>query len=645
MARTIVDEFITILGFETNLAPAEAAKKVMDQIREAGKKLAMTLTGTAAAIGYFAVETVHSVVAESNFAKSLGVSYESLQTYQYAIEQLGGSADSVKSDIDLLAQGAMRSGQSLEQYTASMADTFKGMSDIEATKLGEGLGFTPDTIRLLKQGKEGVEELFGEARGQGAIIPENQIKAAQKFEEVLHSLQSTITAVYKRAILGAMPEMTELLEHLKDWVKTNRQLIETALRGFIEGVSSGLKIAVGVLSILMTVLKPLIWIISTLTQSMLGTAIIAGVVATACLALAAIMAMALPLAVGKSIIAIIQFAFNLKTSYAWALLWIQTTPWVQASFARIALSLNFLKVELIKGIAVMGSWWRMVMTSPRFAAAAFAASLKSAMLSAWSFAATLTTKTIPALVRTAAVMIGNVWRAVVGFTVSMISAAIPACIAFATALFTTVIPAVWAFTAALWANPITWIVAAVIAAIAAIVGAIVLLTMWFDKLWKSTGSMIGAIKVMGQTFMKALLMPINVVIDSIRGLLNLLGKIPGVGKIFRGASEGLKNVQDKTNQAVTGSTDKYDLTSPTKGAIAQGQAIASNQIAINNGISNHVAPVQPVSNHSANSTSMNQIININGAANPNEVAREVANRTSNTLQSIAPGMTAPIGAF
>jgi hypothetical protein len=62
-----------------------------------------------------------------------------------------------------------------------------------------------------------------------------------------------------------------------------------------------------------------------------------------------------------------------------------------------------------------------------------------------------------------------------------------------------------------------------------------------------------AFEMAGQTIMKVMLTPINLVIDAIKGLLTVISKIPGVNGLLEGALEAVKSFQDKMNVTLTGS--------------------------------------------------------------------------------------------
>lgn len=119
--------------------------------------------------------------------------------------------------------------------------------------------------------------------------------------------------------------------------------------------------------------------------------------------------------------------------------------------------------------------------------------------------------------------------------------------AFAVTLFK---GAMWLLNAAFWANPITWIIAAVIALIALFVVA-----------YHKTGSLSNAFIFMGGIMIKSVLEPINLIISAFRGLFWLMSKIPGAtGKAFKTAHESSGVLQDRLNMFAGGNKTQSVVT-------------------------------------------------------------------------------------
>lgn len=128
-----------------------------------------------------------------------------------------------------------------------------------------------------------------------------------------------------------------------------------------------------------------------------------------------------------------------------------------------------------------------------------------------------------------------------------------------------------AFNLVMAANPIGLVITAIAALIA--VGILIAkhwkeITAWIDHAWKSIkafavgiwNTVLPYLKAFGGTLMKYWLLPINLVMDGVEGLLTLLSKLPGkVGAPFKEALQSVTGFQDKMNQTLTGSAGTFDF--------------------------------------------------------------------------------------
>ena len=104
--------------------------------------------------------------------------------------------------------------------------------------------------------------------------------------------------------------------------------------------------------------------------------------------------------------------------------------------------------------------------------------------------------------------------------------------------------ATWLFNAALWANPITWVVALVIALAAA-----------FVYVWVKMDSFTEAMKLFGIVIIASLMEPANQVINVLRGLLYVLSLLPkwAGGDMFSKMQKDLTQMQKTTSKILYGS--------------------------------------------------------------------------------------------
>jgi hypothetical protein len=124
-----------------------------------------------------------------------------------------------------------------------------------------------------------------------------------------------------------------------------------------------------------------------------------------------------------------------------------------------------------------------------------------------------------------------------------------------------------------------------------VITAVSLAVMWLVRNWdkvvpvlKAVGSLVGGFFVtawrdtievlkvvggffvnIGQTIMKWLLLPINMVVDSLSGLLGFMSKIPGMGKKLAPAIDAINSFQSGMNRTLTGTEGAADFGGVWKG--------------------------------------------------------------------------------
>lgn len=171
------------------------------------------------------------------FADTTGVSTERLQEWRYAAESMGLSASAVQSDLAKMQQQAAWSGRSLESF----ADMFKNMSAPVANIWGNAIGISPDTVRLLREGSEGLAKLKQEAHDSGAIISEEDIEAAYEMKRSLAGLTIQARMFGTAIALGVMPFVQKVLDWFKEFNTQNREWIRSRANAIAEGFGRALE--------------------------------------------------------------------------------------------------------------------------------------------------------------------------------------------------------------------------------------------------------------------------------------------------------------------------------------------------------------------------------------------------------------------
>lgn len=231
----VVDELVTVLSTVLGDGSEKAVdtyKKGLDgvvaTVKEATKRFATAATGLTA----FVAGAVNSAASIQKVSETTGVSTDALQEWAYAAKSVGVSASAVESDLAKMQKQAMWTGRSLESW----ADTFKGMSVPQANMWGDAIGISPDTVRLLREGREGIAALRKEAHSVGAVISPEDLKRAAQLKTSVMSLTTQLRAFGTTIAIGTLPMIDKLVTSFKEWLNVNKEWVASNITKFLENL-------------------------------------------------------------------------------------------------------------------------------------------------------------------------------------------------------------------------------------------------------------------------------------------------------------------------------------------------------------------------------------------------------------------------
>ena len=231
----VVDELVTVLSTVLGDGSEKAVdtyKKGLDgvvaTVKEATKRFAMAATGLTA----FVAGAVNSAASIQKVSETTGVSTDALQEWAYAAKSVGVSASAVESDLAKMQKQAMWTGRSLESW----ADTFKGMSVPQANMWGDAIGISPDTVRLLREGRDGIAALRKEAHSVGAVISPEDLKRAAQLKTSVMSLTTQLRAFGTTIAIGTLPMIDKLVTSFKEWLNVNKEWVASNITKFLENL-------------------------------------------------------------------------------------------------------------------------------------------------------------------------------------------------------------------------------------------------------------------------------------------------------------------------------------------------------------------------------------------------------------------------
>lgn len=260
----VVDELVTLLSFKTSPGTEKAIKSIKDGIstlKSEVTKWAAAATAAGAATSAFLLSASDKAVELQKLSQATNLSTDSLQQWQYAAEAVGASSAAVTSDLESLlktmsspipgelnmelmmlgvsvhnASGQLRGA---DEVLKDVGDKLNKMSSARAVQWAERVGISNDTLMLLKQGRQGLSELFEEAQLVGAIIPEDAINRGAELSKSIKTLKTVFQALGNSIALSFAPNLKKVVDNFKQFLINNADFVRQGLGVTIDGVSRG----------------------------------------------------------------------------------------------------------------------------------------------------------------------------------------------------------------------------------------------------------------------------------------------------------------------------------------------------------------------------------------------------------------------
>lgn len=260
----VVDELVTLLSFKTSPGTEKAIKSIKDGIatlKSEVTKWAAAATAAGAATSAFLLNASDKAIELQKLSQSTNLSTDSLQQWQYAAEAVGASSAAVTSDLENMlktmsspipgelnmelmmlgvsvrnASGQLRGA---DEVLKDVGDKLNKMSSARAVQWAERVGISNDTLMLLKQGRQGLSELFEEAQLVGAIIPEDAINRGAELSKSIKTLKTVFQALGNSIALSFAPNLKKVVDNFKQFLINNADFVRQGLGITIDGVSRG----------------------------------------------------------------------------------------------------------------------------------------------------------------------------------------------------------------------------------------------------------------------------------------------------------------------------------------------------------------------------------------------------------------------
>jgi len=249
MARTIIDELVTLVSFENDSKGLDEATNSIADFKFGA--LALLAPVAALLSGKFFIESMaENVDVMVQFADTTGVAIEALQDLEFAAEQQGGSIDGLRSSIENLSK---KTGEAFTFGTGDAVDIFnqlgislvgvggglKSATDLmlelnkafqtlsrgEQLSIAAKLGIDTGTTRLLQLNTSELNKLIRASRDAGRVTTEQALAASKLNKELVRSnsvFERNLTQI-ALAVIPIYNKFNEVLEDVIEFVKDNSQ--------------------------------------------------------------------------------------------------------------------------------------------------------------------------------------------------------------------------------------------------------------------------------------------------------------------------------------------------------------------------------------------------------------------------------------
>jgi X-X-X-Leu-X-X-Gly heptad repeat protein len=218
----------------------------------------------------------------SKTSRSIGVSVESLQRFQYAAglsnvsnELLTGGFQKLNNQMGQMKIGAgtlattvgklnpalalqLRQAKSSEQAFLIVAEAVKKTSSVQerATIAQAAFGKSgQEMLPMLLEGRAGLQALMTEASKYGTVIGDGTASAAEHFNDTLSRIKSGVEGVKTTVLSSVMTTIIPYIEKLAEWTAAHKDLIATKIDAFIKGAVGFMQEAIPIVRDLYTFAK------------------------------------------------------------------------------------------------------------------------------------------------------------------------------------------------------------------------------------------------------------------------------------------------------------------------------------------------------------------------------------------------------
>jgi hypothetical protein len=272
----VVKELFAKLGFQIDGASFSKADAAIGGLKKALLGIGVSLAAGAIIreLKNLVEETASAAVGASKAAQRIGVSRQAYEELAHAAHETGTPIESLETGLKFLNRslyatttGNYRLAYGFSQLGVRTHDASGKLRGADAVLMdvAERFKTLPDgpkktalsmqlfgragnqLIPMLNKGRAGLEEYRHEAHELGLVFSEEDVAAAKKFTEATHQLESTMEGLKRRIGVALLPVLTKMKVEFADWLKKNRELIQSKIVAFAEGLATAFRMFVNLL--------------------------------------------------------------------------------------------------------------------------------------------------------------------------------------------------------------------------------------------------------------------------------------------------------------------------------------------------------------------------------------------------------------
>ena len=259
----IIDELVTILSFDADTKGGEQFERSLSGIKKTALAAGTALVGLTATVGAFVGRMSAEISETDKFSRSLGISADTLQGLEFAIERAGGSVGDLRGDLKNLAQtlsspvpGEYNQGlfnlgvqafdaagnlRGADEVLIDIADSLEKYGPRQRQILAAQLGLSEGTLRLLSKGRKEILSEIERARGTGLILDERDLKLASEYNKQVKLISSTLKGIWKQAAISLLEVRVGIAESIGEFLVKNKDIIALRLSEVFSGIARAIR--------------------------------------------------------------------------------------------------------------------------------------------------------------------------------------------------------------------------------------------------------------------------------------------------------------------------------------------------------------------------------------------------------------------